>query len=99
MTNVIVFGGFYLAALALVWFLAYRLGEKTGKRQALIELREDLNETVMEWNRRALAGDVVRSLELPGIHAVVRMLYDETDRQLDESRPAQLDGNSLRILR
>lgn len=55
-------------------FLSYRAGERYGREQTLNHLRKDLDDTIAEWNTRATAGEVSRSMELPGLHAVRRML-------------------------
>lgn len=63
---------------ALAWFYASRLASRQAVRETVDELRQDLDATIAEWNRRVETGDVARSLELPGLHAVRRMLNSET---------------------
>lgn len=63
---------FSVTLLACVLF--YRRGKHDGVKQALAQMASDLDETIAEWERRASAGDIARSLELPGLAALRRML-------------------------
>ena len=54
--------------------LGRRMGQREGEIKTLDQLRKELDNTIVEWNTRATAGEVSRSMELPGLHAVRRML-------------------------
>lgn len=68
----------FVAASALVWSLAYRLGHQHGQRDGetltIDQLRDDLDKTAQEWARRGDAGEWARQLELPGILVVRKMI-------------------------
>lgn len=67
-------------SMVLVWFCAWQLSKRQAERDTravvLNEVVSDLNETIKEWGKRSAAGDAARSIELPGIHVVRRMLKD-----------------------
>lgn len=70
---------------ALSFAAGRRAGQREGQVKTLDQLRTDLDTTIREWNERATAGELARSVELPGIHAVRKMLGYSITLQPGES--------------